>query len=392
MVTESIRSVSRQAPLLGIPSEFGLPQLMTREVAVASVEGNFARMRGFVAFSTGLVAITTILIVILGETALSWYGEGLQAEKRTALRWGFCSHSHRSANQALRFGADGNAKDRNRPILQSRFAPWPFCTIPVFGFPDDSRIADPSTALLLQVAGASVALAASITLLVLRAPRGSLSGPLAFDACGWLGSAFPFALTEGFRVLQGNLAVFLLASLSTPHEIGIFRVADSTAMICAFPHSMFNIVGTSLFARLWAEKDLPRLQKLAGVLAACITAGVLALSIPVLVGGGSLFALIFGARFADSFPPFAISACGNLMFGILGPSATLLNMTGGERRVTRAFGASIILNVVIELVAIPALGACGASLGGAAGVLAWNLILWFECRRLRGSIHHCIGL
>ena len=370
--------------ILGIPTEFGLPQLMTREIAVASAHSAYARMRGFMLFSSGLVAISSIIIMMVGEVVLSTTDITTDPEKLAVFRWGLLlipivaqTKLCGSALQGL--GRIVIGQIANLVLRPGLFALFLFICFVGFGI---SRLA--STAMALQVAGAGAAMLTSMVLLAIALPRTELRGKVEYDAKSWIASAFPMALTEGMRALQGNLAVFLLGLLSTTSEIGLFRIADSVSAMCGSPASMLNIVAASLIARLWSEQDSVRLRKLVTALAMGITGGVVLFTLPVLLGGRELLEFVFGRQFGDALPTFAISSAANLVYGVAGPCGILLNMTGQEKRVAHAFAASLIVNVVIAAIVIPYLGSRGAALGNLSGGIVWNALLWLDCRRIYG--------
>ena len=52
--------------MLGLPTELGLPQLMTHEMANANVHPAWGWIRGFIHFNSGFLAATSLLLLIVG--------------------------------------------------------------------------------------------------------------------------------------------------------------------------------------------------------------------------------------------------------------------------------------------------------------------------------------
>src|SRR5690606_13473193 len=59
--------------LLTVPTEFGLPQLLTREVAVAHVAENWGRLRGILKWSTRASMVLAIVVAVGVLLWLAWH-------------------------------------------------------------------------------------------------------------------------------------------------------------------------------------------------------------------------------------------------------------------------------------------------------------------------------
>src|SRR5690606_25270000 len=104
------------------------------------------------------------------------------------------------------------------------------------------------------------------TVLLIRVlPREARTAVPIREARQWLASALPMSLTEGMRVAQGHAATLLLGALSSSAQVGIFKVADSAAALCALPVTLMNVTAAPIVARLVAEGNHGRLRRLAGL-------------------------------------------------------------------------------------------------------------------------------
>lgn len=189
------------------------------------------------------------------------------------------------------------------------------------------------------------------------------------------------ALTQAVQILQLQLSVLVLGMFTTPAQVGLFRVSTSTAAVIAVPVTVVNLVVLPMFARLHAEGDRCRLQKLVTSSARLQLAGVFVLSLPLLILPGALFSLVFGKSYAAAAATIRILAIGAIFSSAFGPNAALLNMTGHERRVTRAVTIALLVNLVVIALLASKLGSAGTAFGVLAGQLCWNLLLWLDARR-----------
>lgn len=194
----------------------------------------------------------------------------------------------------------------------------------------------------------------------------------------WAMSAAPMTGTELLRALDGQYAVLLFSALASPQEIGIFRVALSIAGFAAFASTLVNVVVMPYVAQLHAVGDRTRLQMLASGAAFAKFASVLLLMIALAIGGEPLIALTFGDSYLTSWRPLILICSAYAIEGFFGSTATILNMTGLEYAVTRAYAAGLLVGIAVTLSLYGFFGTTAAAIAmivseGVKGVLLWTL-------------------
>jgi O-antigen/teichoic acid export membrane protein len=189
------------------------------------------------------------------------------------------------------------------------------------------------------------------------------------------------ALTDAVQSLQQQLSVLVLGILAAPAEVGLFRVAIAILPVIAVPTTVVNVVVLPMISRLHSEGDRPRLQRLVTASALMRFTGVVLLSLPLLFAAEPLLRLVFGESYVPAANTIRIVAFASMIGAAFGPNAAVLNMTGHERRVTRAVSIALILNVAVIALLAPRLGSLGSAIGILAGQICWNLLLWIEAKR-----------
>jgi len=204
-------------------------------------------------------------------------------------------------------------------------------------------------------------------------------------------SSAPMGLMEGMRVIQGELSIVLAGLVAVPAVVGLLRIANVAAMTAAVPLVFIVQVGMPLMAKLYAIEDHTKLQKVVTAVAQAQFAGVVLLSLPLFLFPGPLLSLAFGRPFAEASGALQVLIVAQIVNGAFGPNIWLLNMTHYERRVLRALGVALVFNVI----AVPLLASRWGATGGACALLfsmiCWNVISWRDARRLLGietSIFH----
>lgn len=366
--------------LAGVPGEFGLPQLVTREVAAASGLADQGRLRGVLHWANRMSLLFALVAAVIVAVIALLLPAQASTELAPAILLGALivplaaqTKIRGAALQGLHFITLGQLP---AALLQPAIYALLLMTLFVV-----SREGTPGQAMALNAASAAAALAVAHVMLRRRVKK-SGDARAASTNREWLASAVPMAMTEGMRVLQGQLGILLVGIMASPEETGLFRLAVSVMVMIAVPISLINTVSAPVLARLHAEQDIDRLRHLCRRAAQAMTAGVALLIVPFLLIGPPLLAFVFGSDFGPAYPALMIMAFGQLISAVFGPNATLLNMTGHEKRVTLAMLVAMIINAVSIWLLVPIMGHAGAAWATMAGLLAWNLFTWIDARRL----------
>ena len=369
--------------LLTVPIEIGLPQLLTREVAVADQGGNQRRLRGIMRWANRVVILTTIAIVILAVASLAATQEDLASPLSMTLLAGLLmaplvafSNLRGATLRGLHHIVRGQLPDTL--VRPASFSILLFI-VSLLSIP-----LTPAFAMGLGAASAAVALAVGVTMLR-RAlpPEVRVAAPETY-AREWWASTLPMALSEGMRVLQGHLVILLLGFMATASMVGVFRVANSVYLLIAVPFTLLNIVGAPIIARLHAQEDKSRSQRLMSWIALGMVGTTILLTLPFVAAGETLLSVVFGTGFGDANAPLLVLCAGAVINGFFGASTTLLNMTGHHARVTRAAGISLATLAVTSPPLIHYFGVMGAAMATAFALILANGLAWRDALSLLG--------
>lgn len=369
--------------LLTVPTEFGMPQLVTREVAKAQVQNNNAHLRGVLRWATRSIVGISVALALLVVVWLVSFGGGLTSRVGTAVVMGLVMVPLVALANVKGAALRGMQHIVKGQLPDTLIRPFAFAGI-LFLVPLLTGGLTPVSAMISGVLSAAIGLVGAAWLLVRHMPADEDAPHPVVDTKGWWASAFPMAMTEGMRGLQGNAAILIMGWLMTEAAVGVFRVAQSVSALVWFPVTMFLLVGSPVISRLHAAGEKEKLQRLLGWLAAGMTLGSALLMLPFLFAGEELLGAVFGAEFAMANQPLLILCAGGIIFSCLGPGVILLNMTGHERRVSRAFAISVVSLVVVAPPLVHFFGGNGAAVATVVGVAIGSSLMWRDASRLLG--------
>ena len=366
--------------LLSVPVEFGVPQLVTREVASAHVREDWDSLIGVLSWARRNLLVGASLMLLLVPAVLLASGYQLDSPFSLTLLMGLAmlvftvfGNLYGAALRGLQYIVLGQMVETvARPALHSLLLLA--LTLVVASM-------QPAQAMGMGVVATAFSMLSALILLKKHLPEKARLASPAIKAGGWWSASVPMGLTEGMRVLQGHLMVLLLGVMATSTTVGIYKVAASVALLVSMPLTIFNIAIAPIMARLHAQRDPERMQRLAGWSALGMAGGTFLLTMPFMVNGQLLLTSLFGPEFGNANPVLLIMSAGFILSSCLGPSATILNMTGHERRVTRAAFIALLFLLLPGFLLTSLYGLMGAAVTYSFSMILWHWQMWLDVRR-----------
>ncbi len=199
----------------------------------------------------------------------------------------------------------------------------------------------------------------------------------------WRAQARPFAAIAAIAILQGELAVLLLALFASPEEAGLYQPIARIAPLVTLPVQAAAMRYTPRLAETW-ESGQARLALRLTDLFTLVTFGLsLVLSLALIVAGPFIFAL-FGEEFVPMASILWIAFLGPLVSAACGPAGAIVTMIGRPVLATYSLAAGLMVQIVLGAALVPAYGVAGAVTAMSAGTaFAW-LILLYNASRTAG--------
>lgn len=197
---------------------------------------------------------------------------------------------------------------------------------------------------------------------------------------GWTGETVFLWLTVMASAVQRHLSVVVAAPFLTAVETGAFFAAQRTALLLSLPLIAANLVASPMISRAWSENNPGRVQRLCKAIA-------LAAAVPAIFGLGIIYyagewlLALFDPSFVAAVAALYVFAVASLVNAVFGPSGILMLMTGWERPFVMIQIASQLVSLALIALLSASFGLIGAAVGAAFGMIAWNVIVWFWCRR-----------
>lgn len=369
--------------VLTVPTEFGLPQLLTREVAAAHTRRDAGTIHAILRWSS---KISLIMALVIGVALLIWlmaWGGGLQSSSALPLLAGALLVPV-AAQVSLRCAALRGLQHIVKGEFPDVLLRPLFFSILLFVVPWVLGPLTPTMAMALGVVSAFMALLFAQYLLAQTLPAQHDESKRHLPTGAWWLSALPMAATNGLGVLRGQLLVLMLGMLLTAADVGQYRIATSILMLVLFPVSVLNTVLAPSIASLHVAGDRIALRKVLLALSAGSAVGVLLLSVPFFVLGDWLVPWVFGEEFDAANGVLVILCVGLFISNLFGGNVVLLNMTGHQRDVMWVSVASLIVLAVAGYGLVAQLGLPGAALAYVVSNISSDVLMWVMARKRLG--------
>lgn len=367
--------------VLLVVAEAGVPTLLLREVAASHGLERWGLLRGALVRGGQFVLLASVGVSLLGLLTLWAIADSLDAATLYTmllmlliLPLAALGKTIAHAMRGLHRVVAGQTVDMLlRPLL---------VLIGVGAiFLSNHELRQPQYAMAAQLAAAVVVLLVGWWLLARYLPVETRSQRAEYQSRQWLKSALPFTLIGGAGIINSQADIIMLGWFRSSEEIGMYRVAVQGATLVAFGLQAVGAIVAPQFARLYAQGDLGKLQRLVTACVRVILLAALPVAVAFVLAGGRIVAWVFGDEFAASHAPLIVLTFGQLMIAAYGLTGPLLSMTGYEGIISKAMWFSALGNVVLNLALIPLFGVLGAAISTAITLSAWHIFLFYLSKK-----------
>ncbi|MEH6587337.1 MAG: oligosaccharide flippase family protein [Halioglobus sp.] len=367
--------------LLALPAAGGLPQLLTREVAVFSQGGEWALYRGAVRAAHGWVLVVAA-VVLIGYWLVGPVAGLIPQTGKWALLGIVVLLVPLQGLNAVR---NGTIKGLGFPALAElpTQAIQPVLLLGSVGMLAALGTLTAANALWAQVGVAAVTIFVASVLFYRIRPVGASGQVLEYHNRTWLLALLPFTLISLVGTFNTQVGIVLLGTLGTDEAVAALRVAERGAQFVGLSLALVNMVISPYIVRAWQEGDTERLQRLSRQ----SSRGAFMLALPIgavlLVFGRPLIGFAFGEVYVEpSYPPLVILVFGQLINVALGPVGLLLSMSGHEKLTLVSYVASLAVTLLLAIFLVPEYQQMGAALAVTGGIVAVKVVAAFSLVRL----------
>ncbi|MDQ6432703.1 lipopolysaccharide biosynthesis protein [Mesorhizobium sp. LHD-90] len=230
------------------------------------------------------------------------------------------------------------------------------------GYPANANVAVCAT--ILATYATTVAQLVSITANV---DRKLPPGPRKIHLKSWLAVSLPIFLVESFFYLLTNADVLMVGVYMQPDDVAVYFATVKTLALVHFVYFAVKAGVAQRYAQ-FTHGDRQKLADFARETVAWTFWPSVLMAVVVLLLGEPMLAL-FGPGFGTGYPLLFLLVVGVVARAAVGPCESLLTMSGHQNICAVVFAATLVFNVGMSMLLIPAFGLWGAAIATAASMI-----------------------
>ena len=185
--------------------------------------------------------------------------------------------------------------------------------------------------------------------------------------------AFPMLISSSLMLFMGWTDSIMIGIYMDEQYVGIYSVALKVAATAGITLMAVNSIAAPRFAEYYSKKDMVSFQKIICYSSRLIFWTSLPVLIICLVFPSQIMRL-FGSEFTTGKYALMILTIGQFVNAVSGSVGYILQMTGKEIVFQNIVTASVMLNIILNIILIPLFGITGAAVASAASMIFWNAV------------------
>ncbi len=354
---------------------FGFTTLLVRDISIFRSQKNWSLMKGLLRFSDRFVLILSLflMVVFYGLTWLLFSGPDKQLMFKAMViatpfipLWAFAY---------LRQSSIRGLEDATRSLIPDMvIRPGLVVVFIIVFFVIWPELINVDIVMVISLGASAIALFVAMKWFRNALPPQLKSHPPNYQAKTWISTSIPLFILGSMQIVLPQIPVVMLGVFSNADNVGLFSATYRLANTLAFLPGAVRIVMGPIMARMYAERENQKLQKL-------LTMTVWGTFIFDLLLGLFFILLrkpllsIFGPEFLVAQWALIILIISNIIDALMGNSSILLSMIGKERIVALSYVFVVIINIVLNIFLIPYYGYIGATLVSAFCLILVKIIL-----------------
>lgn len=185
--------------------------------------------------------------------------------------------------------------------------------------------------------------------------------------------SLPMLMTATMSLVIGQTGVLVLGIFRPENDVGYFSAGARMAHLTSYIPASVNSVVAPKFSELFHIGQVDELFRVAQKATKLIFWATAPMILCFLMFGKVIIEFLFSRDFVVAYWPMSILVMGYFFAAISGSTNVFMNMTGSQKAFRNIILIAAILNVVLNLVLTPRMGANGAAIAGTTCLIFWNL-------------------
>lgn len=186
----------------------------------------------------------------------------------------------------------------------------------------------------------------------------------------------------------GEFHLWILGAVGTEQQVALYGAAYRLVQLVVMPLVVVNKMISPMVAELYARQDNPRLERVLRMTATAAAVPAMVLVVPLVAAAGPVLGVLYGDYYTQAANVLVIMAVAQGVNVLTGSPGILLAMSDRQAVLMRIGLVAGLCGLAVTLLLVESLGAAGAALGLATGMVSQNLAMNLYCRWRMGVRTH----
>jgi O-antigen/teichoic acid export membrane protein len=187
-----------------------------------------------------------------------------------------------------------------------------------------------------------------------------------------------------FWAPRGWMDRLLIGYFRAPAEVGWYQAASQSVSPLYLAAFAVNSIAAPMTANLYNRGELIRLGETFRVSSKWMLYSTLVVFIAVVAGPGDVLRVFFGRGYENGVAPLLILSIGAIVDSADGTARSMLLLTGHQQVLVRIAGASLLVQIILDVALIPRFGIAGAAAAEVGVSILLSTWLLLTVRRVLG--------
>jgi O-antigen/teichoic acid export membrane protein len=183
-----------------------------------------------------------------------------------------------------------------------------------------------------------------------------------------LAIAIPSMIAQAGGVLLNKIDVVMIGPLAGAVAVGDYSVALRLTYVTALGGTILMALVTGRLIRVSVEGSAAQVWATMRKFTLLQAGLVLALSLPMFIFAEPIITLVYGENYASSAGAFILLQAGKVLTAVFAPALVMYTALGYNRDLARVMVLVVVVNIGLNFLLIPSMGAMGAAWATLAGL------------------------
>lgn len=238
-------------------------------------------------------------------------------------------------------------------------------------------------AIIAAILATYVTTIAQLVEVTTRLDRRLPAGPRRIEFRQWFAVSLPIFLVESFFFLLTNADVLMVGVFMQPDDVAVYFATVKTLALVHFVYFAVKAGVAQRYAQ-FTHSDPEKLAAFARETVSWTFWPSLLMAMVVLVLGKPML-MLFGPEFDSGYPLLFLLVAGVVARAAVGPAESLLTMSGNQNICAAVYAMTLVINIGLSVLLIPAFGLWGAAIATALSMI-------FEASALSFTVWRKLGI